>query len=155
MDIGVAVLAHARSTPGATAAFEGDRSLTYAQLDERTNRLAHTLHARFGVAPGDRVAVLLRNRLEVAEAIVGCAKAGAVYCGLNFRMSPDEYRAILVNAGARVLVTEAPFRELAATLADEFGLSVLDVDDPSDAGTVDGRPKSSRPKSSRRPAGGG
>ncbi|MBP2366218.1 class I adenylate-forming enzyme family protein [Pseudonocardia parietis] len=134
MDIGVAVLAHARNTPTATAAFDGDRSLTYAELDARTNRLANTLQGRFGVRPGDRVAVLLRNRLEVAEAIVACAKAGAVYCGLNFRMSEDEYRSIFANAGARVLVTEEPFRELAGTLAGEFGLSVLDVDDPSDAG---------------------
>jgi acyl-CoA synthetase (AMP-forming)/AMP-acid ligase II len=130
MDIGVAVLAHARNTPAATAVFEGDRSLTYAELDARTNRLAHTLQGRFGVRPGDRVAVLLRNRLEVGEAIVGATKAGAVYCGLNFRMSEDEYRAILANAGARVLVTEAPFRELAHTLAAEFGLAVLDVDGP-------------------------
>jgi acyl-CoA synthetase (AMP-forming)/AMP-acid ligase II len=134
MDIGVAILAHARATPAACAAFDGDRWLTYAELDARTNRLAHTLHGRFGVRAGERVAVLLRNRLEVAEAIGGVAKAGAVYCGLNFRMSLEEYRAILDNAGARVLVTEAPFRDMAATLADEFGLAVLDVDDPSDAG---------------------
>lgn len=137
MDIGVAVLAHARNTPRATAVFDGDRSLTYAQLDERTNRLANTLQGRFGVRPGDRVAVLLRNRLEVAEAIVGCTKAGAVYCGLNFRMSEEEYRAILENAGARVLVTEGPFRELAQTLAAEFGLAVLDVDSEADWSLAD------------------
>jgi acyl-CoA synthetase (AMP-forming)/AMP-acid ligase II len=130
MDIGVAVLAHARNTPHAAAAFEGDRALTYAELDARSNRLANTLAGRFGVGRGDRVAVLLRNRLEVAEAIVGCTKAGAVYCGLNFRMSEDEYRAILDNADARVLITEAPFRELAQTLAAEFDLVVLDVDSP-------------------------
>jgi acyl-CoA synthetase (AMP-forming)/AMP-acid ligase II len=134
MDIGVAVLAHARNTPHATAAFDGDRSLTYAELDIRTNRLANTLQGRFGVRPGDRVAVLLRNRLEVAEAIVACTKAGAVYCGLNFRMSEDEYRSIFENAGARVLITEAPFRDLAASLARDFGPAVLDVDDPSDSG---------------------
>lgn len=134
MDIGVAVAAHARKTPDADAAFEGDRTLSYRELDERTNRLANLLTGRYGVAPGDRVAVLLRNRLEVAEAIVGVTKAGAVYCGLNFRMSLEEYRSILANAGARVLVTEGPFRDMAATLSDEFGLAVVDVDDPSEAG---------------------
>ena len=134
MDIGVAVSAHARNTPKAQAAFEGDRSLSYADLDARSNRLANVLHGRYGVRPGDRVAVLLRNRLEVAEAIVGVTKAGAVYCGLNFRMSTEEYRSIFGNAGARVLITEAPFRELAQSLAAEFDLAVLDVDDASDAG---------------------
>ena len=134
MDIGVAVAKHARANPKSTAAYDGDRTLTYAELDARSNRLANTLHGRFGVTKGDRVAVLLRNRLEVAEAIAGVTKAGAVYCGLNFRMSLDEYRAIFGNAGARVLITETPFREFAAVLAAEFDLAVLDVDDPSDAG---------------------
>ena len=134
MDIGVAVAKHAHANPKSIAAYDGDRSLTYAELDARSNRLANTLHGRFGVAKGDRVAVLLRNRLEVAEAIAGVTKAGAVYCGLNFRMSLDEYRSIFGNADARVLITEAPFREFAATLAAEFDLAVLDVDDPSDAG---------------------
>jgi acyl-CoA synthetase (AMP-forming)/AMP-acid ligase II len=134
MDIGVAIMAHARHTPRATAAFDGDRSLTYAELDARTNQLANTLQGRFGVGRGDRVAVLMRNRLEVAEAIGACAKAGAVYCGLNFRMTLDEYRSIIDNAGTRVLVTEAPFLAIAQTLAAEFGLAVLDVDDPSHAG---------------------
>jgi len=127
-------MAHARHTPRATAAFDGDRSLTYAELDARTNQLANTLQGRFGVGRGDRVAVLMRNRLEVAEAIGACAKAGAVYCGLNFRMTLDEYRSIIDNAGTRVLVTEAPFLAIAQTLAAEFGLAVLDVDDPSHAG---------------------
>jgi len=134
MDVGVAILAHARNRPRSVATFDRDRSLTYAELDERTNRLANTLHARFGVTPGDRVAVLMGNRLEVAEALGGCAKAGAVYCGLNFRMSLDEYRAIFGNAGARVLITEAPFQEMAATLAAEFDLAVIDVDDPGESG---------------------
>jgi acyl-CoA synthetase (AMP-forming)/AMP-acid ligase II len=129
-DIGVAIARRARSAPGACAAFDGDRSLSYGQLDERTNRLANTLRGRFGVRPGDRVAVLLRNRLEVAEAIGGVTKAGGVYCGLNFRMSLDEYRAIIANSQARVLVTERPFEAYAATLADEHGLAVLDVDGP-------------------------
>ncbi|SHK52811.1 Acyl-CoA synthetase (AMP-forming)/AMP-acid ligase II [Pseudonocardia thermophila] len=134
MDIGVAVAAHARKNPSSTAAFDGDRQLSYAELDERTNRLANTLHGRYGVAKGDRVAVLLRNRLEVAEAIVAVTKAGGVYCGLNFRMSLDEYRSIFTNAEPKVLITEAGFAEYAQTLAAEFGVAVLDVDDPSPSG---------------------
>ena len=134
MDIGVAVAAHARATPGATAAFDGDRTLTNRELDRRSNRLANLLHGRYGLAKGDRVAVLLRNRLEVAEAIVAVTKAGGVYCGLNFRMSLDEYRSIFANAEPRVLIAEAAFAETARTLAAEVGVAVLDVDDPSDAG---------------------
>lgn len=134
MDIGTAVLAHARNNPGATAAFEGDRTQTYGELDERSNRIAHTLISRYGVRPGDRVAVLLRNRLEVAEVLVGVIKAGGVYCGLNFRMSEDEYRSIVENCGARVIITENQFRDLAHSLrSDEGPLVVLDVDDDGDA----------------------
>ncbi|HZZ52352.1 MAG TPA: AMP-binding protein [Pseudonocardia sp.] len=128
-DIGVSIAKHARARPTACAAFDGDRQLSYAELDERTNRIANTLRERHGVVRGERVAVLLRNRLEVAEAIGGVTKAGAVYCGLNFRMSLDEYRAIFGNAEPRVLITESSFRDHAKVLADEFGVAVIDVDD--------------------------
>ncbi|MFJ8812961.1 class I adenylate-forming enzyme family protein [Amycolatopsis thermoflava] len=134
MNVGVAIHAHARSRSHATAGFDGRRSLTYLELDRRTNRLANLLTGAFDVRPGDRVAVLLQNRLEVLESFGACAKARAVYCGLNFRMSPSEYQAIFANARPKVLITQAEFAETAAALAGEFGVPVIDVDDASDRG---------------------
>ncbi|MFJ8816555.1 class I adenylate-forming enzyme family protein [Amycolatopsis thermoflava] len=134
MNVGVAIHAHARGRPHATAVFDGALSLTYSELDSRTNRLANLLIGAHRVRAGDRVAVLLQNRLEVVEAFGACAKARAVYCGLNFRMSHAEYQAIFGNARPKVLITQAEFAETAALLAAEFGVPVIDVDDPSERG---------------------
>src|SRR5262249_14448486 len=124
MNVGIAVARSARRWPDHTAVFDGPRTLTFAGLDERTNRLAHVLLAR-GVGLGDRVALLIPNRLEVLEVLGGCAKAGAVYCGLNFRLGADEYEAIFENAEPRLLITEPQFADLAASLSERSGVGVL------------------------------
>ncbi len=54
---------------------EGERTLTYRELNVRTNRLASALLARYGLQRGDRVATLCSNRLEIAEMMYGSAKA--------------------------------------------------------------------------------
>jgi acyl-CoA synthetase (AMP-forming)/AMP-acid ligase II len=92
MNVGIAIARTAKRWPENVAVFDGDRTRTFAQLDERSNRLANALLAR-GVGLGDRVALLIANRLEVLEVLGGCAKAGAVYCGLNFRLGEEEYEA--------------------------------------------------------------
>jgi len=79
----------ARRHPDKTAlVFQGE-SRSYAELDERTNRLANALAER-GVRRGDNVAVLMLNRLEFVEAFFGCHKAGATPVPVNFRLVQDE-----------------------------------------------------------------
>lgn len=134
MNIGVAIARNALQHPTATAVFDGDRSLTYPQLDERTARLANVLRGRFGVGRGERVALLVHNRLEVVEVLGGCAKAGVTYVGLNFRLKPREYADILDNAEPRVLITEPEYAELAARLAAERDLAVVLLDDDGPEG---------------------
>ncbi len=130
MSIGPAILRNARDTPDALAALEGDRRLTYRELDERTSRLANLLTERFGIARGDRVAMLLPNRIEVLEVLGACAKAGATYCGLNFRLARQEYLDIFDNAEPRVLVTTGEFAELVAELRQRRPeMAVVAVDD--------------------------
>jgi acyl-CoA synthetase (AMP-forming)/AMP-acid ligase II len=128
MNLGVAITTSARRNPGATAVFAGERELSYAELDDRTNRLANVLIDHFGLARGDRVALLVHNRPAVVEVLGGCAKAGITYCGLNFRLGEPEYDSILENARPRLLVTEAEQRELADRLGERFAIPVIDVD---------------------------
>jgi acyl-CoA synthetase (AMP-forming)/AMP-acid ligase II len=127
---GVALLDSARRAPGAPAVVEGDRTLTYGALHARTNRLAHALQRRWGLARGERVALLLPNRTEVVELLGACAKAGLVYVGLNFRLAEREYEEILANAEPGLLVCGAEHRELAERLALRAGIPLLDVDGP-------------------------
>ncbi|HEU0103480.1 MAG TPA: AMP-binding protein [Mycobacteriales bacterium] len=97
----------ARATPSTVAVLDGDRTLTFAALHERSNRLATGLLAA-GLVPGDRVAVLLHNRAEYLEITAGLSKAGLVLVPLNPRSTPTEAEHVLGHAGVRaVLVEEA------------------------------------------------
>jgi acyl-CoA synthetase (AMP-forming)/AMP-acid ligase II len=128
MNLGVAITTSAQRNPEATAVFAGEQELSYAELEDRTNRLANMLIDHFGIGRGDRVALLVHNRPAVVEVLGGCAKAGITYCGLNFRLGELEYDSIFQNARPRLLITEAEQRDLADRLGERFGIPVVDVD---------------------------
>src|SRR5215203_2359778 len=105
-----------RRHPDKTAlVFQGE-SRSYAELDERTNRLANALVER-GVRRGENVAVLMLNRLEFVEAFFGCHKAGATPVPVNFRLVQDEVDYILGNSGAVGVIADEPLAERAASAA--------------------------------------
>ncbi|WP_442930904.1 amino acid adenylation domain-containing protein [Mycolicibacterium sp. 050232] len=104
--------------------FEG-RSMTYHELDEASNRLAHCL-VDLGAGPGECVAVLLPRSVEAVVAILGVLKSGAAYLPID-AMHPDaRIQFMLADAGPVAAVTTA---ELRARL-DGAGRAVVDVDDP-------------------------
>ncbi|WP_144120688.1 class I adenylate-forming enzyme family protein [Catellatospora sichuanensis] len=105
----------ARATPTVAAVVDGDRRLTYAQLDERSSRLAQALLAR-GLRAGDRVAVLLGNRLEYPEIAAGLAKAGLVLVPLNPRMAGPEIEFIVGHSRARAILADEALAHLAPAL---------------------------------------
>jgi fatty-acyl-CoA synthase len=130
MNIGTSVVHNAGRRPDAVAVDDdGERRLTYAELDVRSSRLAHCLRERFGVREGDRVGYLLYNRLEVVEILVACAKLGAIAAPMNFRLSETDLRATFANAEVRVVVTERELAEVVHELAGELGFAVLAVED--------------------------
>ncbi len=88
---------------------------TWADLDQRSGQLASLL-AGLGIAAGDRVALLSKDRLETFDLIFACARSGAVWLGLNWRLVEDELAFILDDARARVLFVSAEYAPLAAAL---------------------------------------
>jgi acyl-CoA synthetase (AMP-forming)/AMP-acid ligase II len=134
MNLGLAVTHSATRYPDEIALFDDERAMTYRSLDERTSRFANMLISYWGLDRGDRVALLMSNRIEVSEVLFGCAKAGVVYVGLNFRLGQAEYMDILANCEPRLIVTEAEFSEMASDLAVECDVPVVDLDDPSPTG---------------------
>lgn len=129
VNIGLAITRSARRHRDRPAVIDGDRQLTWTDLDERSNRLANLLLDHLGLDHGDRVAVLLPNRLEVCEVLGGVMKAGMVYVGLNFRLTWTELEPILDNAGPRLMITDAEHRPLATLGAEHLGVPLIDVDD--------------------------
>ncbi|MHA7820478.1 MAG: fatty acid--CoA ligase [Erythrobacter sp.] len=92
---------HARLSPDTAAFTFGDEVLTFAQLEEGSNRAANGLLA-MGVKKGDRVAFLGKNHPLYFEALVAAAKIGAVMTPVNWRLAAPEVAYILSNCEARV-----------------------------------------------------
>jgi len=130
MNVGLTVARAARRRPQSAALLHGDgRVTTYGELDERSNRIASTLESRYAVERGDRVAILVANRPEVVELLLGAAKSGGVYVGLNFRLDQKDLRSIFENAEPRLLLTDSSVDAAGRELADELGVPVVDIDD--------------------------
>ncbi|QSW99062.1 fatty acid--CoA ligase [Haloterrigena alkaliphila] len=83
---------------------------TYAEFDERVNRLANALRDR-GIEKGDRVATVLYNGSEMALTVYACAKIGAVFTPLNFRLPAGEIEYIVNDAEAEMVLFESATRE--------------------------------------------
>ncbi|MGW2631661.1 o-succinylbenzoate--CoA ligase [Streptomyces chattanoogensis] len=93
----------ARKTPHRTALIHHDTTVTYAELYERTTRLAHALRAR-GVRRGDRIAYLGPNHPSYLETLFAAGTLGAVFVPLNTRLAAPEIAYQLADSGAKVLV---------------------------------------------------
>src|SRR5690606_26818587 len=87
-------------------------TVSYRQLDLRSNRLANALLG-MGLQKGDRVAIQAWNRPEIIELECALYKAGLVKVALNARLSSTELAETTGNAGARVLIVDAAHREAA------------------------------------------
>jgi acyl-CoA synthetase (AMP-forming)/AMP-acid ligase II len=102
----------ADAVPEREALVCGDRRLTYADLEERANRLAHHLAAA-GVGPGDHVACYLYNGTDYLETMLAAYKLRAVPFNVNWRYVADELRYLLTDADVAAVVYDPVF---AATL---------------------------------------
>ena len=102
--------------PSKEAVFQGDRVLTFAELDARANRAANAL-AALGVGAGDRVGLMFANDFRVLEALFGPMRLGAVPVPLNIRMGDEALRYVLADSDARVLLAGPGLTERARTVA--------------------------------------
>jgi len=91
--------------PSKTALVCDGQGLTYAQLDEMANRLAHALMAG-GVVRGDRVGLFLHNSVELVVGIFAALKAGAVFVAINATIKRDKLHYILNNCRATALIAD-------------------------------------------------
>jgi amino acid adenylation domain-containing protein len=131
----------AAAHPDKTALVCGERRITYAELDRRTNQLAHALVDE-GVRRGDRVVVLLPNSIEMAVAVFGTLKAGAVFVPVNSGVKSDKLAYIANNCSAVGLVTNRSGMRVVEPALERFASIRLLVksekseSDPSDNGRL-------------------
>jgi acyl-CoA synthetase (AMP-forming)/AMP-acid ligase II len=116
----------------------GDRRLTYRQLDERADRLAHVL-AEAGIGEGNAVGLQLANGSEYVEGMLAAFKLRAVPVNINYRYVERELRYLYDDAGLAALLVHRAFAPRATPVLQEHPMRlVLDVDDGSDADPVPG-----------------
>ena len=111
---------------------EGEQ-LTYAQLEERANRLAHYLLDQ-GVKKDDKVGLYCRNRIEIVIGMLGIIKAGAILVNVNFRYVEGELKYLFDNSDMVALIHERRYADRVANVLPETPLvkTVLVVEDGTD-----------------------
>jgi long-chain acyl-CoA synthetase len=107
-----------RMWPEKEALICGARRLSYATLEDRTNRVANGLRA-LGIGDGAHVAVLVKNDPRFVETLLGALRSGATVTPMTTRAHYSTLAHIVADSGARVLFASADFAEEAARLAVE------------------------------------
>ncbi len=97
-------------TPGAAAVSAGAARLTYRELDERANQLAHRLIG-LGVRQDDRVAVLLERSIDLVVAILATVKSGAGYVPVHEGYPADRRQWVVDHSAAAVLLADTAMRD--------------------------------------------
>ena len=121
-DVYSLLAAAAAAFPEKTAFVDDHRSVTYAEFERDVARVAANL-ARAGVHRGDRVGLVLGNRIEFPEVAFACARLGAIVVPINIRQRLDENKFVVSHAGIKALVHEAQYADRVPTIGDGAGLS--------------------------------
>ena len=111
---------HALTRPDkvATVDLASGRTFTYAEMDDRTSRLASALAETFDVGPGDRIAVLANNNSNFFEVQFACWKLAAIFVPLNWRLAQAELEFIAGDCTPTVMIVDDDFLESGVALAN-------------------------------------
>src|SRR5581483_12246573 len=92
--------------PDGLAVVEPERRLTWAQFDERVNRIAHAL-LDAGLRRGDHLAMLMGNRSEFMEVVGACLKTGMIVTPVNWHFTGEEASYVVEDCDARALIVDS------------------------------------------------
>ncbi|GAA5044694.1 acyl-CoA synthetase [Nocardia callitridis] len=120
--------------PDRVALADDGREVTFAQLEDRANKLAHYLQEQ-GVRPGDKVGIYSRNTVEAVEAMVAIFKARAVMINVNYRYVENELQYIFENSDMVALIHERRYSDKVAAVRPKTPAlhTVIVVDDDTTA----------------------
>jgi fatty-acyl-CoA synthase len=121
--IGEWIAYHARNKPQKIAVMDhhSGRRLTYAEFNARAARLATALSKKYGIGKGDRIAVLAHNTTDSFEIAAALSRLGAIYCGLNWRLTLPELHYIVNDLSPKLLFSGPEFQETAVVLSEQLG----------------------------------
>ena len=129
MNLATAFAASVEKRPGKIALYWGESEFSYATLSAQSGAVAAELAGKFGIKPGDRVALWVKNCPEFVSSVFGILSAGGVVVPINSFFKPAEVSYILNDSGANVLITGAELAAHADTLeAARPSLEILRVE---------------------------
>ncbi len=102
MNIACYLRMSAREYGDKVVAMEGDRQITYSELDDKSNRIAGWLR-KSGVQPGERGIIYMPNNIEYYYLLFGMFKAGVIPIPLNYRFQKEEIRYVIMDSGASLM----------------------------------------------------
>ncbi|MBA4143015.1 MAG: amino acid adenylation domain-containing protein [Nitrosospira sp.] len=118
------IAVQAEKCPEATALVFGDTELTYAELNHRSNRLAHLLIG-FGVKPETKVGISIERSIDMIVGLLAILKAGGGYVPLDPDYPRERLNYIMEDSDIKLLLTESHIK---ARIPDLPGLEVLELD---------------------------
>lgn len=127
--------AAARRNPGAAAVIDGTLELSYAELADLASKLAVKLNET-GLVKGDRLLVVMQNRVETVLVYWATQIAGVIFTPVNWRVKPDELKYFLNDCGAAA-ICYCPAAAAVVTDANLGNLPQLSITDTS-AAWIDG-----------------
>jgi acyl-CoA synthetase (AMP-forming)/AMP-acid ligase II len=133
------------AAPDKPAVKVGERTVTYAELESESNRLAHYLASQ-GVKAGDHVAIYAKNSIEHVVAVLATVKLRAVTINVNYRYVEGELDYLFDNSDSVAVIFERTYAPLVAACAPKHELlktfvaipDVIDPDDTSDVSSFGG-----------------
>ncbi|HKJ25082.1 MAG TPA: AMP-binding protein [Myxococcota bacterium] len=120
----------ARQDPHGLAVDDGRRSRSWAELAERATRVARFLREDAELAPDDHAAILMGNRSEYVEIVLGAILAGVWLTPINWHLARDETAYIVADSGAKLVFTDEAFEPVAR---EAGARAVLPVGEPLEA----------------------
>jgi long-chain acyl-CoA synthetase len=106
------IFEHASVRPNAIALDDLTRRRTWAELVDRATRTARLFREDLGLRPDDHAALLMGNRVEFVETVLGAILAGIWLTPINWHLQAEEIAYILADSGARVVITDEEHRTL-------------------------------------------
>ncbi|HHB89900.1 MAG TPA: amino acid adenylation domain-containing protein, partial [Anaerolineae bacterium] len=108
-----------------------DAWMTYGELNQRANQVAHYLR-KWGVKRGELVALSMERSLDLIVATLGILKAGAAYLPLDANYPPERLKFMFEDADVRLALVDAPNRErINQVLAGDQAIQLVTLDDPA------------------------
>jgi fatty-acyl-CoA synthase len=101
---------------------ETGQRFTYAELNDRANRLANFMRDELGVQSGDRVSILAKNSIVYIDLFYGLPKIGAIFAPFNWRLTARELVYMINDLEPRILIVEPEFISVVETMRNEIAV---------------------------------